>query len=176
MELWSSDFPGGHSDKESTHRCKRHKRRGLDPWVKKIWRRKWQPTLVFLGFPCGSAGKESTCNVGDLGLIPGLEKSPGEGKGYPLHYSGLENSMDCIVQGVAKSWTWLSDFHLHFPVFLPGKFPWTEEPGRLHGFAKSWTQLSNWTQHSTHTVCKSWHYVGLKFLWKHWSDCTVFKS
>ena len=45
-----------------------------------------------LGFPCGSAGKESACNVGDLGLIPGLGRSPGEGKGYPLQYSGLENS------------------------------------------------------------------------------------
>ena len=52
------------------------------------------PTPVFLGFPCGSAGKESTCNVGDLGSIPGLERSPREGKGYPLQYSGLENSMD----------------------------------------------------------------------------------
>ena len=46
------------------------------------------------GFPRGSAGKESTCNVGDLGLITGLERSPGEGKGYPFQYSGLENSMD----------------------------------------------------------------------------------
>ena len=45
-----------------------------------------------LGFPCGSAGKESTCNLGDLGLNPGLGRSPGEGKGYPLQYSGLENS------------------------------------------------------------------------------------
>ena len=61
--------------------------------------------------PCGSAGKESTCNAGDLGLIPGLGKSPGERKGYPLQYSGLENSMDYIVYGVAKSWTWLSNFH-----------------------------------------------------------------
>ena len=60
---------------------------------------------VFLGFPCGSAGKESACNAGDLGSIPGLERSPGEGKGYPLQYSGLVNSMDCIVYGVAKSWT-----------------------------------------------------------------------
>ena len=59
---------------------------------------------VQLGFPCGSAGKESTCNVEDLGSIPGLGKSP-EGKGYPLQYSGLENSMDCIVHGVAKSRT-----------------------------------------------------------------------
>ena len=63
------------------------------------------------GFPCGSAGKESACTAGDLGSIPGLGKSPGEGKGYPLQYSGLENSMDCIVHGVAKSQTRLSDFH-----------------------------------------------------------------
>ena len=48
----------------------------------------------FLGFPCGSAGKESACNVGELGSIPGLGRSPGERKGYPLQYSGLENSMD----------------------------------------------------------------------------------
>ena len=53
--------------------------------------------------PCGSAGKESACNVGDLGSIPGLGRAPGEGKGYPLQYSGVENSMDCIVHGVAKS-------------------------------------------------------------------------
>ena len=46
-------------------------------------------------FPCGSAGKESACSVGGLGLIPGLGRSPGEGKGCPLQYSGLENSMDC---------------------------------------------------------------------------------
>ena len=69
------------------------------------------PTPVFLGFPCGSAGKESTCNVGDLGSIPGLGRSLGEGNGYPLQYSGLENSMNCIVHGVTKSQTQLSDFH-----------------------------------------------------------------
>ena len=67
-----------------------------------------------MGFPCGSAGKESACNAGDLGSIPGLGTSPGEGKGYPPQYSGLENSMDCIVHGVAKSWTQLSDFRFHF--------------------------------------------------------------
>ena len=59
----------------------------------------------YLKFPCGLAGKESACNVGDLSSIPGLGRSPREGKGYPLQYSGLENSMDCIVHGVAKSWT-----------------------------------------------------------------------
>ena len=83
-------------------------------WVRKIcWRRDRLPTLVFLGFPCGLAGKESACNVGDLGSIPGLGRCPGEGKGYPLQYSGLENSMDCIVHGVAKSRTRLNDFHFH---------------------------------------------------------------
>ena len=63
--------------------------------------------------PCGLAGKESALNVGDLGWIPGLGTSPGEGKGYPLQYSGLENSMDGIVLGVAKSRPRLSDFHFH---------------------------------------------------------------
>ena len=68
--------------------------------------------LLHLGsFSCGSAGKESSCNTGDLGLIPELGRSTGEGKGYPLQYSGLENSMDCIVLGVAKSQTRLSNFH-----------------------------------------------------------------
>ena len=58
-----------------------------------------------LAFPCGSAGKESACNVGDLGSIPGLGRSLGEGKGYPLQYSGLETSTDWIVHGVAKNRT-----------------------------------------------------------------------
>ena len=63
------------------------------------------------GFPCGSAGKESACSVGDLGSIPGLGRSPGEGNGYPLQYSGLENSVNCIIHGVAKSQTRLNDLH-----------------------------------------------------------------
>ena len=70
-------------------------------------------TFIFrLGFSSGSAGKESACNTWDLGLISGLGRSTGEGNGYPVLYSGLENSMDCIVHGVAKSQTWLSDFHM----------------------------------------------------------------
>ena len=68
-------------------------------WVGKIcWRRNRLPTLVLLGFPCGSAGKESAHNA-----VPGLERSPGEGKGYSLQYYGLENFMDYIVYGAAKS-------------------------------------------------------------------------
>ena len=58
-----------------------------------------------LGFPGGSAGKESACNPGDLGSIPGLGRCPGEGNAYPLQYSGLEKPMDCIVHGVTKGRT-----------------------------------------------------------------------
>ena len=71
--------------------------------------------MLLLGLPCGSAGKESASNAGDLGSIPGLGRSPGEGKGYPLQYSGLENCMDGIIQAVTKSWTLLSNFHSFIP-------------------------------------------------------------
>ena len=100
-----------------------------------------------MGFPCGSADKEFTWNEEDLGSIPGLGRFPGEVKGYPLQYSGLENSMDFIIHGVTKSRTWLSDFHFHLHFMnhsviyvqhlhtaiatLPWKIPWMEEPGRL---------------------------------------------
>ena len=70
---------------------------------------------MFLGFPCGSAGKESACNLGDLGSIPGLERFPEEEKGYPCQYSGLENSM------VAKSQTRLSDFHFYLEMSFRGE-------------------------------------------------------
>ena len=101
------------------------------------WRRDRLLTPVYLGFPCGSAGKESSCNAGGLGLIPGLGRPPRGGKGYPLQYSGLENSMDSIVCGVAKSRTQLSDFHLHFHQWLShgseicnmtARHPWEREP------------------------------------------------
>ena len=133
----------------------------FDSWIGKIcWRRDRPPTPVFLGFPCGSAGKESSCNVGDLDLISGLGRSPGEGKGYPLQYTGLENSMGSIVHGVAKSQTRLRAFHFHLgfscssvgkesvcsvrrPGFHPwvGKIPWRRKwqptrvflPGESHG-------------------------------------------
>ena len=70
-------------------------------------------------FPGGSEGKKSVCNVGDLGSVPGLGRSPGEWKGYPLQYSGLANSMDCIAHRVTKSKTQPSD--LHFPFSLKGQ-------------------------------------------------------
>ena len=65
-------------------------------------------------FPDSSVGKDSACNAGDPGSIPELGRSPGGGIGYPLQYFGPENSMDCIVHGIAKSWVQLSDFHYHF--------------------------------------------------------------
>ena len=68
-------------------------------------------TRVIVVFPCGSAGKESACSAGDLGSIPEKGRSLGEGNGYPLQYSGLENFTDCIVHGVTKSQTRLIDFH-----------------------------------------------------------------
>ena len=66
---------------------------------------------LYQGFPGGSAGKEPTCNAGALSSIPGLGRSPGERKGYPYQYPGLENSLDCIVHEVAKSRTRLNHFH-----------------------------------------------------------------
>ena len=85
-------------------------------WVGKIpWRRDGIPIPVFMGFPGGSDGKESACNAGDLGLIPGLGRSPGRGHGNPFHYSCLENPMDrgawwATVHGVPKSQTRLSEY------------------------------------------------------------------
>ena len=108
LEVWTG-LPNRSVGKESACKCRRPR---FDSWVRKIhWRRDRLPTPVFLDFPGGSAGTESACNDRDLCLIPGLGRSTGEGKGYPLQYSGLENSMDCLVHGVAKDQTRLSDFH-----------------------------------------------------------------
>jgi len=77
-------------------------------------------TILLQGFPDSSTGTESACNAGDPGSIPELGRFPGEGKGYPLQYSGLENSKDTIVPGVTKSQTRLSHFHflLQNPFFF----------------------------------------------------------
>ena len=107
--LAGSNFPDSSVGKESA--CKAVET-PVQFLVGKIpWRRVRLPPPVFLGFPGGSAGKESAHNAGDLGLIPGLGRSLGEGKGYPLQYSGLENSTDCVFYGVAKSRTRMSGFH-----------------------------------------------------------------
>ena len=90
------------------------------PMNNQLWFRRISTTRINCalqrqkGFPGSSASKESACNAGDLGSIPGLRRFPGEGKGYPLQCSGLENSKDCIVPGVAKSQTQLSNFQFHF--------------------------------------------------------------
>ena len=68
---------------------------------------------ISMGFPDSSVGNESACNAGDPGSILGLARSPGGGKCCPLQYSGLGNSMDCVVHGVANSRTRLNDFHFH---------------------------------------------------------------
>ena len=69
---------------------------------------------IYTLFPCGSVDKEPAYNVGDLSSHPGVGRPPGEDHGNPLQHSGLENSIDCIVHGVAKSQTWLSECHFHF--------------------------------------------------------------
>ena len=135
-------------------------------------------------FSRGSAGKESTCNARDLSLIPRLERSPGEGKGYPLQYFGVENSMDCIVHGVTESQTQRNDFYFtlvaqwqrihlskqemwvrswgwematHFSI-LAWEISWTEEPDRLQSME---SQKSGKSQ-----------YLFLKYLNKHgYSNC-----
>ena len=77
-------------------------------------------SISYKVLPDSSAGKESSWNAGDPGSIPGLGRSPGKGKGYLRQYSSLKNSMDCIVHGIAKSLTWLSDFYFHFPTVKTG--------------------------------------------------------
>ena len=100
-------FYGGFPDSSVGEECRRSQ---FDSWVGMICWRDRLPTPVLLVFPCGSAGKDFYWYMGYLSSVPGLGRSSGEGKGYPLQYSGLENSMDCIVHEVSKS---------HFYVSIP---------------------------------------------------------
>ena len=85
-----------------------------------------------LGFPGGSAGKESACNAEDLGSIPGLGRCPGEGTSYPLQYFGLENSMDMDSTWGPKESNMTEQLPRHFTSSIHAwRIPWTEEPGRL---------------------------------------------
>ena len=102
-------------------------------------------------FPCGSAGKESACNAGDLGSIPGLGRDLGEEKGYPIQYSGLEKSMNYIVHGVAKSGTWLSDFHFNFhkdlkEISFPN--PWLHPSSRPGDMSYNNSSVIHFNKHS----------------------------
>ena len=102
--------------------------------------------LFILLLPCGSAGGESACNAEDLSSIPGLGRSPGKKNGYSLQYSGLDNSTDCIVHEVTKSWTRLSNFHFYFLLRaslvaqtvknLPAKQIWIRSLGRENPLKK----------------------------------------
>ena len=97
-----------------------------------------------MGFPGGSAGKECVCNAGDVGSIRGLGRSAGEGKGYPFQCSGLENSMDCIVHGVTKSRTRVSDFHFtHFAMASKVYYsPFLEQRQAMDNRAKLYSVLT----------------------------------
>ena len=107
---------------------------------------------ISLGFPDSSVGKESTCNAGDPSLIPGSGRCPGEGTGYPLQYSGLENSMDCIVHGVTKSQTWLSLslFTILYLLYLSLCLAYNNSNNLAVMIITKlqWTLYSFWTRHS----------------------------
>ena len=117
--MWTIKFDcfNNKSFPDNSRICLQCRRPWFNSWIRKIcWRQDRLPTRVFLGFRCGLAGKESTHNAGSL---PGLGRSPGEGKGYQLQDFGLENSEDYIVHGIAKNWTWLSGFHFQFQTLRP---------------------------------------------------------
>ena len=129
------------------------------------------------GFPDSSVGKESACSAGDPGLIPGSGRSVGEGIGYPLQSSGLENSMDCIVHGVTKSWTWLSNFHFdleHQNGLLGESGDW-EETELIYCFGKSNKSFLG----PEKKVCKGkergfWENGNLKgIIWTRWASLVV---
>ena len=124
----------------------------------------WEWLLWKLGFPCGSAGKKYTCNMGDLGLIPGLRRFLGEGKGYPLQYSGLENSMDCVVHGDAMSQTWLSNFTFTFIM----KISWKAINIKIHKLSEQiWSlKLKKNKTLIFYVFCNSplWYFRGMKIV------------
>ena len=103
---------------QSTFQCPSYDIKGhwnIDIMTSYQWDPMWALSIRswYIQFPDSSVGKESTCNAGDPGLIPGSGRSAREETGYPLQYSGLENSLNCIAHRVAKNWTLLSNFHFH---------------------------------------------------------------
>ena len=142
-------------------------------WYPGLGRSARLPTPVFLGFPWGSAGKESACNAGDLGSTTGLRRSPGEGKGYPLQYSGLENSMNCIVHGGHKELDTaeqLSLSHMYMKHFVYSLICWWTL-GLFPRFGYLWIMLLwNGCANITFRFC-------LQFFWLYtqkWNYCVIW--
>ena len=158
--------PDSSVGKDSSCKCRRPQ---FDFWVGKIrWRRDRLPTPVFLGFPCGLAGKESACNAGALGSIPGLGKSPGEGRGYPLQDPGLENSMDCIIHGVPKSGHDWVTFTLTAQLCTQWPRYRTSTP---ENFSVLISNCSQWPRYRTST--RENFSVLISNCWPSWSEATV---
>ena len=124
-----------------------------------------------MGFPCGSAGRESACNARDMSLIPGLGRPLGEGKGYPLQYSSLENSMDYgKIEGRRRRgrqrMRWLNDIIDSMDMSLSDlrllvmdREAWHAS---VHGVAKIQTELSEWTEEHAY-FCKNWSIADLQY-------------
>ena len=133
----------------------------FSPWVGKTpWRRERLPTPVFLGFPGGSAGKESASTAGDLGSIPGSGRSPGEGTGYPLQYSWASLVAQTVKNLPAMQETWVPSLGWEDPLekarathssVLAWRSPWTT----VHGVAKSRTRLSDSLHFTSQLLCTS---------------------
>ena len=125
----------------------------------------WSYPFHILGFPGGSAGKETACSAGDLGLIPGFGRFPGEGNGYPLQYSGLENSMDWISMGsqkVGHNWATLTS-HIEQTVFFQR---WPQQYNLIpHAFTTWPWHLSLWVVGSM-----------ILFLESGWDLCNFFNQ
>ena len=130
------------------------------------------PCAYKINCPCSAAGKESTCNVGDLDSFPGLGRSLGKGKGYPFQYSGLEN---CIVHEVTKSWTWLSNFHFRPWSIMLALFAmdffwrrWHPTPVLLPGKSHGWRNLVGcspwgcWGSDTTERLTFTFHFHALE--------------
>ena len=123
----------------------------FNSWVRKIHcRRDRPPTPVFLGFLRGLAGKESACNMGHWGSIPGLGRSPREGNDYPLQYSGLENSWQATVPGITES-----DMTNTHQVMLISAQIWATLFGKIWG-EKTLLFEIYWTSHKRY-ISKKWH-------------------
>ena len=156
----------------------------FDSWVGKIhWRRERLPTPVFLGFPCGSASKESACSAGDLDSIPRLGRYTGEGKGYTPQYGNPErlsfiNRASLIAQLVVKNLPTVQETRFlslgrenplekelttHSSI-LAWKIPWTEEPGRLQSMGSQRVRHDWATNTSLHPPLLGWIVFGLFYL------------